>query len=118
MMHIVKVGALLIFSVPFDHIFNAQEQVGYGRCLLVAVTVVGILGAVAQSLHKFRHPNIGGAGKGGNAVVAIDSAVIQGLGVGGFRTVEEGVILPVIDHIADHGSGILRALGIIGHHRD
>ena len=53
------------------------------------------------------------AGKGGNAVVAIERTVVQGLGVGDLCTIEQIVPLPIL-HIADGSSGIFRARRIVG----
>ena len=111
--HFRKIGALLILSVPLDHIFQVQEQVGNRGAFLEQIAVVGILRAVAQSLHEQGGFHIGGAGEGGNAVVVVQSPIVQGLGMGRLRPEAEVILLPLL-HVADDRSRFVRALGIVG----
>ena len=114
--HLVKIGAGLVLPVPLDHILDAQKQVRHRRAFLEAVAVIGVLRTVAQRPHEFRDPDIGGAGEGGNAVVAVEGAVVQGLGMGGLRPEEQVVVLPLV-HVADDGGSVGGSLWIIGHTR-
>ena len=108
-----KIGALLILPIPLNHIFQVQEQVGHRGAFLKAVAVVGVFRAVAQSLHEQGGLDVGRAGEGGHAVVAVQSAVVQGLGVGGLRPVEQGIFLPLL-HVADDGSRLFLSPGVVG----
>ena len=100
-------------TVPLYHIFKVQEQVGYGAAFFVAVTIPAVVGSGTQTLHEFCGGHIGGAGEGGDAVVTVERAVIEGLGVGHFCAVEQ--IRAVIQHLdfAKQGSGVIFALGIV-----
>ena len=110
--HLLKHTAGPVPVIPLDHIFQIQEQVRHRAALLEAVAVVGVFRPIAQGLHKLRHLHVGGAGKGRDAVVAIQRVVVQGLGVGGLRPVE-AFFFPLL-HIPDHGGRGLRSLGIVG----
>ena len=44
----------------------------------------------------------------------VQGTVIEGLGMGGFRPVEEIIVLPLL-HVPDDGCGIGGSLGVIGH---
>ena len=105
---IVEVG-VAFHRFAFDHILQIEKQVGNRGAFLKAVAVVAVLGAVAQGLHEFRHLYIGGAGEGGDAVVAVQRAIVEGLGMGGFCPVEQVVVFV---HVADHGGGVFTASGV------
>ena len=95
-MHIRPKLAALVLAVPLDHVLDPQEEIRHWGAFLEAVAVIGILGPIAQGLHEFGNPHIGGAGKAGNAVVIIQCSVIQGLGMSGFRPEKQGVFLPLM----------------------
>ena len=114
MVHIRKEAAFLVLALTLNHIFQSQKQVGHRGAFLIAIAVIGILCPVAQSLHEHRGFHIGRAGKGGNSVVAIEGAVVEGLGVGGLRPEKEVVFLPLV-HIADHGGSLVGSLGVTVH---
>ena len=114
--HLVKIGAGLVLPVPLNHILDAQKQVRHRGAFLEAVAVIGVLRAVAQRPHELRDFDIGGTGKGGNAVVAVEGTVVQGLGMGGLRPEKEVIVLPLV-HIADDGGSVGGSLWIIGHTR-
>ena len=112
MVYIGKVGAPSVPAVPFDHIFQAQEQVRHRRAFLEAVAVIGVFRAIAQRTHKLRYLYIGRAGKCGNTVIAIQCTIVERLGVGGFCPVKQGILLPLV-HIANHGLRRIGSLGIV-----
>ena len=114
MVHLLEAGAAAVPAVPVNHIFQAQKQVGHRGALLEAIAVIGVLGPVAQGPHKLGNVHIGRAGEGGDAGVAVQCAIVQGLGVGDLCPVEGGIGLPLL-HIANHRGGLLRALGVIHH---
>lgn len=102
---------LLHKSVPLNHIFKAQEQVGNRAAFFKAIAVVCVFCTVAQVLHKFGNLYICGAGEGGNSVIAVQCAIIQRLRMGDFCAVEQIVFLFL--HITNEIFGVGGALGII-----
>ena len=114
MMHIGKILAAAILVIPLDHVFETKEQVRNRGAFLIAVAVIGVLRTVAQCPHKPCGLDIGRAGKGRNAPIAVEGTVIQGLGMGGLCPIEQVVFLPLL-HIPDHRGRPLGALGVIGH---
>ena len=115
MIDLFKNRAFLVLSLPFNGVFQVQEQVGYRRGLLMAIPVIGVLRAIAKGLHKLRNFYIRRTGKCGNAVVTIEGAVIQCLGVGRFCPVKEAFACFPFLHIADNRSRIGGTSGIIGY---
>ena len=107
-----KHGAGAVPAVPVHHVFQVQEQICHRAALLKAIPVVGVFRAIAKGLHELGHPHIGRAGESGNAIVAIERIIVQGLGMGHLCPVE-GLFLPLA-HIAEHGGRRLLALGIVG----
>ena len=112
-MKIRKIRVGFHSALALDHILETQEQIGDRGAFLKAVTVVGVFCAISQLAHKLRHIHIGGAGKGGNAVVVVKGTVVQGLGVGSLSPEEQLVPFPLM-HIADHRGGVFLASGVEG----
>ena len=90
-----------------------KEEVGDRGTLFKAVAVVAFFGAVTQGDHELCDADIGGTGKGGNAVIAVKGAVIEGLGMCGLSPVELIIGFQLL-HIGNGGSGAVGTLGVIG----
>ena len=104
--------ASLVFSVPLNHVFEVQEEVRHGRALLKEVAVVGILRPITQGFHELRDLDVCRAGEGRNAVVAVEGAVVQGLGMGGLRPEEGGILFPLF-HVANDRGSLFLTLGVV-----
>ena len=112
MVYLLIHGARQVPPVPVHQVFEVQQEIGHRRAFLIAVAIVGVLGSIAKGLHELRHLDIGGACKGGNAVVAVEGIVVEGLGMGDLRPVE-GLLFPLFQ-VAEHGGRCLGALGVVG----
>ena len=108
-----KEGAGFVLIIPVNHIFQSQEQIRHGRTFFKGISIIGIFRAVTQRLHKQRGLHIGGTGESGNTVIVIQRSVIEGLGMGGFCTVEQVIALPFL-HVPDDRCRVFRTLWIIG----
>ena len=81
-----------MLAVPVQKIFDAAHGIGEGRGLIVGRAVASRPGGQPQRTGEPGEIHIGRGGEDGHTVVAVEGAVVEGLGGGGFRTPEKLVL--------------------------
>ena len=112
-MHLSKICGIHVPPVSVQHIFQIQEEICNWGAFLKTVSVIGVFRTIAKRSHKLRGFYVCRTGKGGNTIIVIQRTIIQCLRMGCFGPIKQGMGLPLM-HIADHGSGILCPLGVVG----
>ena len=109
----VEIGVIFNTIFPIHHIFEVEEEITHGAAFFIAVSVPTVVGSSAQSLHEFGVCHIGGAGEGGDAIVAVERAVVEGLGMGHFCAVEQILTVVQLGNLLEQGGSGIFLLGII-----
>ena len=99
--------------IPIHHIFQIQEEICNGAAFFVAVAVPAVIGRSAQALHELGGCNIGGTGEGGDAVVAVEGAIVKGLGVRYLCAIEQLLAVVQLLDLLEKRRSIIFFFGII-----